>query len=219
MYCRLDTAYVQRAIYKFLKKQPVLIPLFPKNLDDVFNNAIIIATAMGKEVNAYKLLASLKKRTDNILDILRANKAPLRRVMLMEWMDPVYNCGHWIPYQISQAGAVDMLSNPSGYSIKLDWDKIVLYDPEVLVMAPCGLEIERAEKEISVLERLPGWHELEAVKNNKVYFADSNLFTCPGTKLVAGIEVLASLFHPTLFNDLREKHASSFKNISSRVIA
>jgi iron complex transport system substrate-binding protein len=216
--CQIDTACVQRSVYK-LNKQPLLIPLFPKNLDDVFDNAVTIATAMGKEECAYKLLVSLKKRTENVIDTLRANKAPLRRVMLMEWMDPPYNCGHWIPYQIAQAGAVDMLSNPSGYSIKIDWDKIVLYDPEVLVIAPCGLEIERAEKEIVVLERLPGWNNLKAVKNSEVYFADSNLFTCPSTKLIDGTETLASLFHPSLFNDLREKHRNSFKKNSPRPIA
>jgi iron complex transport system substrate-binding protein len=216
--CQIDTAYVQRAIYK-LKNQPRLIPLFPKNLDDVFDNAITIAKPIGKEENAYHLLSSLTKRTDKIIDTLRANKAPLRKVMLMEWMEPIYNCGHWIPYQIAQAGGVDMLSNPSGYSIKIDWDKIVLYNPEVLVISPCGLEIERAQKEISVLERLSGWHDLKAVKNNEVYFADSNLFTCPSTKLIDGIELLAALFHPALFEDLKQKHWVSFKNIADKIIA
>jgi len=216
--CQIDTAYVQRAIYK-LKKQPQLIPLFPKNLDDVFDNAITIAKAIGKEENIYRLLASLTKRTDNIIDTLRANKAPLRKVMLMEWMEPIYNCGHWIPYQIAQAGGVDMLSNPSGYSIKIDWDKIVLYNPEVLVVSPCGLEIGRAQKEVYVLEHMPGWHDLKAVKNNEVYFADSNLFTCPSTKLVDGIELLAALFHPALFENLKEQHSASFKNISDKIIA
>ncbi|KAA2241683.1 ABC transporter substrate-binding protein [Chitinophaga agrisoli] len=215
--CQIDTAYVQRAIYK-LEKEPLLIPLFPKNLDDVFDNALTIATAMGKEENAYRLLASLKERTDHILDILRLNKAPLRRVMLMEWMQPVYNCGHWIPYQIAQAGGVDMLSNPSGYSIKIEWDKILQYNPEVLVVAPCGLEITRAEKEVATLEQMPGWQELQAVKNNEVYFADSNLFTCPSTRLVDGIELLAALFHPALFPDLAKAHARSFRKFKQPVI-
>lgn len=196
--CQIDTAYVQRAVYK-LKKQPLIVPLLPKNLNDVYDNILTIAKTMGKEENAYTLLASLKNRTDKIVDTLRAHKAPLRRVMLMEWLNPVYNCGHWIPDQIAQAGGVDMMANPSGYSIKIDWDKILLYNPEVLVISPCGLSIERAEKEISILEELQGWHDLKAVKNKEVYLADSDLFTCPSTQLVDGIELLASLFHPTLF--------------------
>lgn len=216
--CQIDTAYVQRAVYK-LKKQPLIVPLLPKNLEDVYDNILTIAKTMDQEEQAYRVLASLKNRTDNILDTLRANKAPLRRVMLMEWLNPIYNCGHWIPDQIAQAGGVDMLANPSGYSIKVNWDKIVLYNPEVLVISPCGLEIERAAKEISILEQLPGWYDLKAVKNKEVYFADSNLFTCPGTKLIDGVELLASLFHPTLFEALGSQHKNYFKHVTTQVVA
>jgi iron complex transport system substrate-binding protein len=196
--CQISTSYVERAIYK-LKKQPLIVPLIPRTLNDVYDNALLVAKTLGHEEAAYKLLASLKKRTDTILDTLRANNAPLKRVMVMEWLDPIYNCGHWIPYQISQAGGVDMLSNPSGYSIITPWDKIMQYNPEVLVVAPCGFNIERSAQEMEKLTQLEGWNELLAVKNNAVYLADADLFTCPSTHLVDGIEMLASLFHPELF--------------------
>ena len=196
--CQIDTSYVQRSIYK-LKKQPLLVPLIPRNLNDVYQNAITIATTLGKEEAAYNLLTALKKRTDKITDTLRQNNSPLRRVMVMEWLNPIYNCGHWIPYQISQAGGVDMLSNPSGYSVITEWERIVRYNPEVLVVAPCGFNIERSGKEINKLTRREGWNDLSAVTNNAVYLADADLFTCPSTHLVDGIELLASLFHPELF--------------------
>jgi iron complex transport system substrate-binding protein len=196
--CQISTSYVERAIYK-LKKQPLIIPLIPRNLDDVFDNAITIAKALGKEEAAYHLLAQLKKKTDTILDTLRKNNAPLKRVMIMEWLDPIYNCGHWIPYQIAQAGGVDMLSNPAGYSIVTPWEKVLRYNPEVLVVAPCGLAIERTVKEFDKLTQLEGWEDLKAVKNNTVFIADADLFTCPSTHLVDGIELLASLFHPAIF--------------------
>lgn len=196
--CQIDTSYVQRSIYK-LKKQPLIVPLIPRNLNDVYQNAITIATSLGKEEVAYQNLSELKKRTDKIIDALRENNAPLRRVMIMEWLDPIYNCGHWIPYQISQAGGVDMLSNPSGYSIITPWEKVKLYNPEVLVIAPCGFNLERAAKEIEILSSKEGWDDLLAVKNNEVYLADAEYFTQPSTKLVDGIELLAALFHPTIF--------------------
>lgn len=196
--CQIDTSYVQRSIYK-LKKQPILVPLIPRNLNDVYQNAITIASALGKEEVAYHLLSELKKRTDKILDTLRIHNAPLRRVMIMEWLDPIYNCGHWIPYQISQAGGVDMLSNPSGYSIITPWERVKLYNPEVLVIAPCGFNVERAAKEIEILSSKEGWDDLLAVKNNEVYLADAEYFTQPSTRLVDGIELLAALFHPTIF--------------------
>lgn len=196
--CQISTSYVEKAIYK-LKKQPLIIPLIPRNLDDVYENAITIARALGKEEAAHNIVVQLKKRTDSILDSLRKNNAPLKRVIVMEWMDPIYNCGHWIPYQIAQAGGVDMLSNPAGYSIVTSWEKILQYNPEVLVVAPCGFNVERASKEIEKLTGLEGWKNLKAVKSNAVFIADADLFTCPSLHLVDGIELLASLFHPEIF--------------------
>ncbi|HWZ21612.1 MAG TPA: ABC transporter substrate-binding protein [Cytophagaceae bacterium] len=196
--CQIDTSYVQRSTYK-LKKQPLIVSLIPKTLNDVYQNAITIATALGKEEVAYKYLAELKKRTDGIIDTLRKYNAPLRRVMVMEWIDPIYNCGHWIPYQVAQAGGVDMLSNPSGYSIVTPWEKVRLYNPEVLVVAPCGFNVNRAAKEIEILYSKEGWNDLGAVKNREVYIVDAEFFTQPSTTLVDGIELLAALFHPTLF--------------------
>lgn len=196
--CQIGTSFAERAIYK-LKKQPLVIPLTPSTLDDVYGNAIDIAKALGKEEAAYTLLGQLKKRTDAITDTLRKHNAPLKRVMVMEWIEPIYNCGHWIPYQISQAGGVDMLSNPGGYSIITPWEKIVRYNPEVLVVAPCGFNVERALKEIDKLMNREGWNELAAVKNNAVYVADADLFTCPSLHLVDGIELLAHMFHPEIF--------------------
>ncbi|HTB05930.1 MAG TPA: ABC transporter substrate-binding protein [Bacteroidia bacterium] len=196
--CQIGTSYAERAIFK-LKKQPLVVPLTPRNLNDVYANAIDIAKAMGKEEAAYKLLAELKKRTDFITDTLRKHNSPLKRVMVMEWLDPIYNCGHWIPYQIALAGGVDMMSNPAGYSIITDWEKVVRYNPEVLVVAPCGFNIERTAKEIDKLANRTEWKELAAVKNNAVFVADADLFTCPSTELVDGIELLASLFHPEIF--------------------
>jgi iron complex transport system substrate-binding protein len=197
--CQIDTQCTAAAVAK-LKKQPLLIPLTPQNLEDVYNTAIIIAAAMGEEEKAYNYLASLKQRTDFIIDGLRQHRMPLKRVSLLEWIDPVYNCGHWIPFQIAQAGGIDMLSNPAGDSIVISWEKIVRYNPEVLVIAPCGFETKRTKQEMSVLMQKPGWDELKAVQTKQVYLTDYDLFTQPSASTLAdGIELLAALFHPQLF--------------------
>lgn len=213
--CQIDASYVERAVYK-LKKQPKVIPLTPKNLDDVYQNAITIAKSVGKEEVAYKLLVSLKERTDFITDSLRANNSPVKRVMIMEWLEPIYNCGHWIPYQIALAGGIDMLSNPSGYSIHVDWEKIIKYDPEVLVIAPCGFDINRAQQELNVLTSKLGWESLQAVKNNQVYLADADLFTQPSTKLIDGIELLSALFHPDIFK-MKTAYKQKYMDISETI--
>jgi len=142
---------------------------------------------------------------------------PLKRVSLFEWIEPVYNCGHWIPFQIAQAGGIDMLSNPAGDSIVIQWEKIIKYDPEILVIAPCGFNAVRSLKELHLLISKPGWKELKAVKDQQVFIVDYDLFTQPSAStLVDGIEMLAALFHPELFSippGLRHK----CMNISSMV--
>ena len=208
--CQIDTACTAAAVSK-LSKQPLLIPLSPNNLTDVFNTAITIAKALGKEEVAYTYLAGLQHKINFIIDELRRVKALPKRVMLMEWIEPIYNCGHWIPHQIAYAGGTDMLGNPGGDSIVTQWDKIIRYDPEILVIAPCGFEIKRAGEEIHLLTGKPGWDNIAAVQNDAVFLADYDLFTQPSAStLVNGIELLAALFNPGIFRvpaQLQHKYA------------
>lgn len=126
--CQIDTACTAAAVAN-LPKQPQVIPLTPNNLEDVFNTAVTIATALGREEAAYTYLAQLQQRMDAITDKLRQHRSPLRRISLMEWIAPIYNCGHWIPFQVAAAGGTDMLGNPGGDSIVTPWEKMVKYNP------------------------------------------------------------------------------------------
>jgi iron complex transport system substrate-binding protein len=204
-----------------LPKQPQVVALTPNTLQDVFGTAITIATLMGKEEAAYTYLAGLQKRIDAIIDTLRLHKAPPKRVMLLEWLAPIYNCGHWIPYQVGYAGGIDMLSNPGGDSIVTSWEKIVRYNPEVLVMAPCGFTIQRSMEEIHLLTDKAEWTGLAAVQNKAVYIADYDLFTQPSAgTLTDGIELLAAMFNPHLFTapqHLQHKFRSLFQNEAAHV--
>jgi iron complex transport system substrate-binding protein len=212
--CQIDTQCTAAAIAK-LKTKPLLVSLTPQSLDDVYHTAVVIASALKEEEKAYKYLASLKKRTDSIIDTLRLHNMPLKRVALLEWIEPIYNCGHWIPFQIAQAGGIDMLSNPAGDSIITTWEKIIKYDPEVLVIAPCGFNIKRTAHEIDLFAKKQGWNEMRAVKTKQVYLADYDLFTQPSAStLVDGIELLAGLFHPNLFgvpSRLNKKYLPFYK--------
>lgn len=215
--CNIDTVCTETAVMK-LSKQPRLIPLSPNNLQDVYDCAITIARALGREEVALHYLANLQQKTDGILDTLRANRAQLKRVMLMEWIEPVYNCGHWIPFQIAAAGGVDMLSNPAGDSIVTPWEKILKYNPEVLVIAPCGFDVNRSCEEMSLITSKIGWNELAAVKQKQVYIADFDMFTQPSVgTLVEGIEALACMFHPDLFkadDNISKKFINLYLDVS-----
>ncbi|MFD2571412.1 ABC transporter substrate-binding protein [Spirosoma soli] len=197
--CQIDTKCTQ-AVLDRLPKQPHVVPLTPQSLTDVFDTAVAIASALGREEAAYSYLQKLRDRIDAVIDKLRESRVLPKRVMVMEWMAPIYNCGHWIPHQIAYAGGIDMLSNPSGDSIVTTWEKVRRYDPEVLVIAPCGFTTERTLQELSLLEQQPGWQELRAVADKAVYVADYDLFTQPSAAtLVDGIELLAACFHPDVF--------------------
>jgi iron complex transport system substrate-binding protein len=209
--CQIDTACTE-AVVASLEKRPLIIPLNPTNLQEVCQTAITIATALGQEASANRYLSALQTITESIQSRLLEHHRQPKKVMLIEWMEPIYNCGHWIPFQITRAGGTDMLSNPGGHSIATAWEEIVKYNPEMLVIAPCGFSVERTKKELHRLTRNPHWKTLQAVKSGQVHIADAALFTQPSAStLTDGIQLLAALLHPTLFTvpaHLREKFTS-----------
>lgn len=213
--CQIDTKCTHEAIDK-LSIQPKIIPLSPISLEDVFGCAMTIAKALGNENRAHEYIAKLNKDIDFIVDTIRKHRSPLKRVMVIEWIDPIYNCGHWIPQQIAYAGGVDMLSNPNGDSMVIVWDKIVKYDPEVIVIAPCGFHVDRSMKEMDKITQLPNFNQLTAVKNNSMFLIDYDLFTQPTpSTLTNGIKALASFFHPDLFSlpEILRHKVIQFKNL------
>ena len=202
--CLIDTACTLASI-QHLKKKPELLTLSPDTLLDVFDCAMSIGIALGKEEVAYKYVSDLKNQLASITNTLAFNKAPLKRVLMMEWVEPIYNCGHWIPYQIAAAGGIDLISNPGGNSIAIRYEDVINYNPEIIIIAPCGFTIERTEKEMHLLTGKEGWNDLHAVRNGAVFIADFDMFTQPsiGT-LVMGIKALATMFHPELFVPAKE---------------
>ncbi|MCL6524257.1 MAG: ABC transporter substrate-binding protein [Thermoflavifilum sp.] len=204
--CQIDTRCTAAAIAR-LPKQPKLISISAADLDEVFESAILIAREMGREEAAYAYLSELRRRQDEILEKLYKQRMPLRKVALIEWLHPLYNCGHWIPFQIACAGGIDLLSHPRGDSIVMPVEKLIKYDPEIIVFAPCGYTVAQTRAELNRL-RASGqglisdlnWQQLQAVRHHRVYLASYDLFTQPSAStLVDGICLLAGLFHPDLF--------------------
>lgn len=196
---QVNAGYMQRCIHTG-SPQPKIISLRPRNLADVFDNIVTIGRTMEKEGSAYRLLAGLKERTESITNKLKSRKLPVKRVLFAEWIDPLYNCGYWIPGMIAQAGGLDALSNNAGYAGMISWENVKEYDPEVIVISPSGFKPQRSIQEMSKLIKQKGWDDLSAVKNNSVFITDGSLFTRPGPGLIDGIELLAALFHPKLFS-------------------
>ncbi|WP_189360689.1 ABC transporter substrate-binding protein [Algibacter mikhailovii] len=215
--CQIDTACVATSAYK-LTKVPQLISITPNSLEDVFSNALTISKAIGEEDVGINYVNALKERIYNIIDFQRSKRIQPKSVLLLEWVAPLFNCGHWIPHQIAYAGGMDLLSHPSGDSIVISWDKIVKYDPEVIIIAPCGYDINRTKEDMHFLENRPEWQALNAVKTNQVYIADFDMFTqsSAGT-LVDGIACLMAMIHSEYYN-APEHLASKFLNYRDSLV-
>lgn len=192
--CQIGTATAERAVAGWARP-PRIVPLVPKTLEDVFACVGVVARELGDETAGERLLQSLRARLDAVRERVAGFGA--RRVAFLEWIDPLYASGHWIPDQIAAAGGSDALARPGERSGTLEWSQLRAVDPEAIVVAPCGLTLDQAVAEARrTLIRLPGWAELAAVRSGRVYAADANLFTMPSVSLVDGVELLAALFHP-----------------------
>ena len=122
------------------------------------------------------------------------------RGAMIEWIDPLMAGGNWMPELVEMAGAENLFGAKGQSSPWLDWDQVVVADPDVVLVHPCGFDIARTLQEMPLLERRPGWRELKAVQHGRIFVADGNqYFNRPGPRIVESLEILAEIFHPELF--------------------
>ncbi|MGQ0605532.1 MAG: ABC transporter substrate-binding protein [Candidatus Nitrosotenuis sp.] len=121
--------------------------------------------------------------------------------MCIEWIEPFFTSGHWVPQMVEIAGGQNLISTTSEHSRKMTIDEIVLADPDIIIMMPCGFDTKRTVSEYTKsLKSNPKWQKLRAVKNNKAYAVDANsYFSKPSIRTITGIEILAKIFHPEEF--------------------
>lgn len=162
-----------------------VVALHAHDFDGMFRDLRLVADAVGKD--ARPLEASLRKRLKAVETALKG--ARKRRVFCMEWMDPVYAAGHWVPEMVKRAGGVDGLADPGGKSRRVPFDEVVAYDPEVVILMPCGFHLERVKKELHKVD----WSRIRG----QVWFVDGpSYFNGAGPRLIDGVEILAGLLHP-----------------------
>lgn len=184
---------------KLLPKKPQVLWLTPKSLSEIFDNLRALGQATARALEAEELIASSGKRLENIAAITRAT--PSRpRVFCMEWLDPIYASGHWMPEMVEIAGGVDALGRKGADSVRITWKQVQDWEPEVLIITPCGFNLDQVISQAAQLLKLPDWSKLPAVRNGRVYAVDANAyFARPGPRVVEGTELLAHLIHPDLF--------------------
>jgi iron complex transport system substrate-binding protein len=200
-------------LLKVLPSKPQILWLTPKSLEQIFDNLRDLGEATGRFQRAETLIAEGRARLEKIEAMTRtASSRP--RVFCMEWIDPVYCCGHWVPEMVRIAGGIDKLGREGTDSVRILWTDVLQWRPEVLIVMPCGFGLEKAADQARQLSSYPGWADLPAVREGRVYAVDANsYFARPGPRVVAGTELLAHLLHPGLFE--WKGPAGAFRSLES----
>lgn len=194
--CAVSTAQVDGAV-RPLARCPELLSLDPTTLADVFADIRRVGERTGHATEAAALLRALDERLAAVRSLVAGRPRP--RVLALEWLDPPFAGGHWVPEMIAAAGGSDAAAVPGARSARLSWDQVRELDPDVIVAMPCGFDEAGAAAQVAAAASRPEWRRLRdvrAIRAGRVFPVDANgCFSRPGPRLVDGIERLARLLH------------------------
>jgi iron complex transport system substrate-binding protein len=193
-----------------LPGQPRVINLEPTCLEDVFMCLKRVGDAAGVPERADQAIAQLRARV-HAIESQTATIADRPRVVLLEWIDPPFCCGHWSPELVRRAGGLEGIGREGQPSRRIAWEEVRACNPDVLVIACCGFDIQRTAQDRPVLASYPGYGDLNAVREGRVYVVDGNAyFSRPGPRLVDSLEILAHLLHPQLHHRPQGVHVQNW---------
>jgi iron complex transport system substrate-binding protein len=178
---------------------PRVVNLEPTSLADIFEDIRRVADACNVRERADALIGNLSERVENVRQ--RAMRIPNRpRCFLMEWVDPPFCSGHWGPELVVIAGGHDPLGRKNQPSAQIEWQQVLDARPEIIVLALCGYDIDRALCDYELLRRFPGFGSVPAAVNGQVYVVNASAyFARPGPRIVDSLEILAGILHPSEF--------------------
>jgi iron complex transport system substrate-binding protein len=179
-------------------RRPEILCLNPQDLGDVWRDILWVGEETGRGLRAEALVKQIGTR----LGVLESQLAVLSqrpRVGFLEWLQPFYVGGHWVPEMVELAGAEDVFGSKGTPSFRVALEQIIDAAPEILLISPCGYGAERARDEYRSMTFPENWQSIPAVRHNRVYALEANsFFSRPGPRLITGIEALAKLFHPAI---------------------
>jgi len=186
-----------RLIAESLSEPPIVLSLSADSLDEVMNDIRRVGAVLERSPLAEALVQRLESRMYRVHERLVNAVSPRPRVAVIEWTDPIYNSGHWVPQMVRKAGGVEVLAKAGDRSRVVSMPEVVAARPETVIMAPCGYDVSRAAKEAKSQLRRSEWDDIARLR---VWAMDSGgLLSRPGPRLVDGIETLAGVLHPDVF--------------------
>jgi len=216
--CAPFTKEIDRAV-SVLGYRPDVLVLDPHDLDDILVSVMDIAERVNRIKEGRELVVSLRKRISNIItkSVARAqtnNKTHKPKIICIEWIDPLFSAGHWIPQMVEITGGVNGVSSRGSPSKRISMEDITQFQPDKIILMPCGFDLGRTLQESKILKKNAEWISLQAVQANEVYAVNATeYFSKPGPRTVTGLEVLAKIINPSQFADLVVPH-NSFERIT-----
>ncbi|HEY1788689.1 MAG TPA: cobalamin-binding protein [Verrucomicrobiae bacterium] len=180
--------------------KPQILWFSPHKIEDIFGNMRELGAAIGLTASAEAWINAARARLQIVAE--KAKTVSQRpRIFCLEWVDPYYSCGHWVPEMVELAGGEDVLGRKGTDSVRIPWSNIERWSPEIVIVSPCGFDTKKAVQQAEQLLQQPGWSDLPAARNDRVYAVDANAyFARPGPRVIDGVELLAHLLHPELFS-------------------
>ena len=213
--CSPFTKEIKRAI-SILGYNPKVIILDPHNILDILDNIYEISNNIGKIKEGQNLVKSLEEKINRIKKVTeQKNEKDLPKILCLEWIDPFFTAGHWVPEMVEIAGGINGLSKPKEQSRRTSLEEIKKFDPDKIIFMPCGFTIDRTIKEYkntTTLNRNQEWNNLRAIENNELYIVDAgSYFSKPGPRTITGIEILSKIISPKEFGHIRIPENSYLK--------
>jgi len=197
--CSPFTREINKAV-SLLGGKPEVLILDPGSLDDILQNIIEVGKKVDRVKEAENFVSKLQKRIKHIKETPKTSRP---KVLCIEWLDPLFSAGHWIPQMIDIAGGVNGISKVREQSRRIDINEIIQFDPDIIVLMPCGFDIMRTIIEYEKLTDMKEWKSLRSVKQGQVYAVNANeYFSKPGPRIVTGLEILAKIIHPDMFRNI-----------------
>lgn len=198
--CAVSEKDVVAAVCDWVDAKPRVISLAPNCLEDVWADIRRVAEGLNRPGAGADVIGRLTGRIESI-----AAKARLQSrrpsVACLEWIEPLMAAGNWMPELVALAGGVDPLGKAGQHSPWLEWNTLRTVDPEVIIVLPCGFDLNKTRVEAPAFRKLPGWNELRAVRSGRAVLADGNqYFNRPGPRLVESLEILVEVLHPGAFD-------------------
>jgi iron complex transport system substrate-binding protein len=207
--CAVSLEDVQAAVARLARQEVKIISLHPTRLGDIWDDIGRVADAVGRADSGRRLVRDLKAR---VAEISRRASSLGKRptVLTIEWIDPVMVGGMWMPELVALSGGEALVTKPGDHAPTLDRERLAALDPDVVLVKPCGFDLDRTRKELHVLRETLPWDSWRAVAAGRVYVADGNaFFNRPGPRIVESLEIMAACVHAGAFGDLAAKHAAS----------